>query len=79
MTGFKQWKQSQFSHWNRLSLQRQSGWLIGLIALGATMTTTSATATVPAFWQGLMSGIWGSGTAVLIALLAVIQFRARKR
>ena len=75
--GFRSWKKLQRAHWRQLSLQQQSGWLTGLIALGATMTAVSATELVPTFWQGFMTGVWGTGTALLVGLLVAIQVSAR--
>ncbi len=79
MMGFRSWKQLQHVRWRQLSLRQQSGWLTGLIALGATMAAVSATQLEPAFWQGFMTGVWGAGTAVLIGLLVAIQVSARNR
>ena len=78
MSGFRAWKQSQRQHWNNLNLKQQSGWLTGMIALGTTMTVVAATNPIPAFWQGLMTGIWGSGTAALIVWLVAIQVASRR-
>ncbi len=79
MTTFRSWKQLQRSRWRQLSLQQQSGWLTGLIALGATMTAISAVELAPTFWQGFMTGVWGTGTVLLIGLLVAIQVSARSR
>ncbi len=80
MTTLKKWKLVQWKRWNQLPLQQRSGWLVGLIALGATMTAVSATQlTSPAFWRGFITGIWASDTLILIGFLALIQFQARKR
>lgn len=77
--GFRSWKPLQRARWRQLSLQQQSGWLTGLIALGATMTAISATQLDPVFWQGFMTGVWGTATAVLVGLLVAIQASARNR
>ncbi|NMP24148.1 hypothetical protein [Sulfobacillus harzensis] len=79
MMGFRSWKPSQRVRWRQMSVPQQSGWLTGLIALGATMTAVSATQLEPVFWRGFMTGVWGTGTAVLIGLLVGIQVSARHR
>jgi hypothetical protein len=77
--GFRSWKQLQRARWRQLSWQRQSGWLVGIIALGATMTAISATQVEPSYWQGFMTGVWGSGTVMVIGFLVAIQISARNR
>lgn len=79
MMRFRSWKPSQRVRWRQMSVSQQSGWLTGLIALGATMTAVSATQLEPVFWQGFMTGAWGTGTAVLIGLLVGVQVSARHR
>jgi hypothetical protein len=79
MMSFRSWQQLQRVRWRQLSLQQQSGWLTGLISLGATMIAVSVTQLQPAFWRGFVTGVWGTGTAVLIGLLVAIQVSARNR
>jgi hypothetical protein len=79
MKSFRTWKSAQRASWHALSLSQQSGWLTGLITLGATMTALSATLSAPSFWQGFLVGVWSVWTVLgMIALLAV-QWVARKR
>ncbi len=48
-------------------LRRRSATLTGLVALSATLTTMAATSSIPTFWKGMMTGIWGTVTVGLIA------------
>ena len=70
-------KQSSHARWAQLSVPQRSGWLTGLIALGATLTAISATQLEAPFWQGFLTGVWSTGTAVLIGWLVAIQIAAR--
>ena len=74
MTSFRTWKLSQRQRWQHLSWQQQSGWLIGWIALSATMVSTALSVTIPAFWQGALVGLWGFSALAGIVSLVTVQW-----
>ena len=77
MRSLRAWKLSHRQRWQHLSWQQQSGWLTGWIALSATMTALSATSATPAFWQGVLVGLWGFSAVAGIMGLVTIQWRHR--
>ena len=46
--------------------RRKTATINGLIALGATMIGVTVASLFPAFWRGLLTGVWIAGTLGLI-------------
>ena len=45
------------TRWSRLTFKPQTASVTGFVALVATMTGVTASAVMPAFWPGFMTGV----------------------
>ncbi|NMP24752.1 hypothetical protein [Sulfobacillus harzensis] len=61
------------------ALRRKAATINGLIALGATMIGVTVASPIPAFWRGLMTGVWIAGTVGLIGGQVFLQRAHRWR
>lgn len=59
-------------------LRRKSATLTALTAIGATMMAITVASSIPAFWRGLLTGVWLSGTLVLIGWQVRLQWGYRQ-
>lgn len=60
------------------AFRRRSAQIHGFTALGATMVAVTATSPIPAFWRGIMTGLWLAGTCAAIAWQVGLQWRHRQ-
>lgn len=66
------------TRWSRLTFKQQAAAITGFIALGATMTGVTVSTTMPAFWQGYITGIWLSATVGSMVWLVRIYLHYRR-
>ncbi|MDA8194129.1 MAG: hypothetical protein M0Z53_09055 [Thermaerobacter sp.] len=70
-------KQTWRQKWDALPFHKKNGTLTGLIALGATMVTVSATSRIPVFWADTLAAAWGILTVLAISWQVLLQLRYR--
>lgn len=65
------------THWSERSFKQRTGYISGLVALGATMTGVTAVTPIPLFWRGFMTGVWVSLTIAAIVWQVTLQRHER--